>query len=78
MAQLLVRKVNEKVVRELKARAGRNGVSTEEEHRRILQEALLGPKRRKKSFKEHLLSFPNVGKDSDFERPRLPERPVEL
>jgi plasmid stability protein len=78
MPQLLVRKVEEKVVRKLKERAGQHGVSMEEEHRRILREALLASSKRKPSFKEFLLSMPNVGEDQDFERrPQIP-RPIEL
>ena len=77
MAQLLVRNVDDELVRKLKARAGRHGVSVEEEHRRILRDALsASPK--KLSFKEHLLSMPNVGDDSVFERPRDLGREVEL
>ena len=78
MPQLIVRQIEEKVVRKLKERAGQNGVSTEEEHRRILREALLGPSRKKRSFKDYLLSIPNVGEDDDFERGPQIERPVEL
>jgi plasmid stability protein len=78
MPQLLVRKVEEKLVRKLKERAGQHGVSMEEEHRRILREALLASSKRKPSFKEFLLSMPNVGEDQDFERrPQIP-RPIEL
>jgi plasmid stability protein len=78
MPQLLVRKVEEKLVRKLKERAGQHGVSMEEEHRRILREALLASSKRKPSFKEFLLSMPNVGEDEDFERrPQIP-RPIEL
>ena len=40
MAQLLVRNIEGEVVRELKVRAARHGHSAEEEHRRILREAL--------------------------------------
>ncbi len=68
MPQLIVRKIEEKVVRKLKVQAGRHGVSMEEEHRSILREALLGTSRKRPSFKEFLLSIPNVGKDEDFER----------
>ncbi len=78
MPQLLVRQIEEKVVRRLKEQAGRRGVSMEEEHRRILREALLGPPRKKRSFKEFLLAMPNVGEDRDFERGRQIERPAEL
>ena len=78
MPQLLVRQIEEKVVRQLKAQAGQHGVSMEEEHRRILREALLGTSKKKRSFKEHLLAMPNVGEDMDFERGAPSERPVEL
>lgn len=78
MPQLLVRQIEEQVVRKLKERAGRHGVSMEEEHRRILREALVGSSKKKPSFKEHLLSMPNVGEDQDFERGPQSDRPVEL
>ena len=66
MPNLLVRGVDEAVVRALKERAGANGRSTEAEHRAILAAALTRP--RKRSFAEVLTSMPNVGRDEDFER----------
>ncbi len=42
IGQLVIRQIEDKVVRKLKERAGAHGVSMEEEHRRILREALLG------------------------------------
>ncbi len=66
MANLLVRNVEDEVVDKLKARSGRHGISAEEEHRRILRRALLGPK--KKSFDEVLAAMPNVGEDDDLKR----------
>ena len=78
MPQLIVRQIEEKVVKKLKQRAGEHGVSMEEEHRRILRESLLGKPLRRKSFKEALLAMPDVGKDEDFERGPQLERPVEL
>ena len=66
MANLVVRNVDEEIVKALKARAGRRGTSAEAEHRRILAEALLKPKKR--SFAQVLASMPNVGNDADFER----------
>ena len=66
MANLIVRNIDEKVVDALKARAGRFGRSAEAEHRRILESALLKP--RKKSFAEAVQNIPEAGKDSDFER----------
>ncbi len=66
MANLMVRNVNDDVVRALKARAGLDGISAEAEHRKILEEALLKPKR--KSFADILQDIPMVGEGSDFER----------
>ena len=78
MPQLLVRQIEEKVVKKLKERAGQHGVSMEEEHRRILRQALLESSKKKPSFKEFLLSMPNVGTDEDFERRLQIARPIEL
>ena len=78
MPQLIVRQIEEKVVKKLKEQAGAHGVSMEAEHRRILREALLGRATRRPSFKEALLAMPNVGEDKDFERAPQLDRPVEL
>jgi len=78
MPQLIVRQIEEKVVKKLKQQASDNGVSMEEEHRRILRQSLLGKAARRTSFKEALLAMPNVGKDEDFERGPQWARPVEL
>ncbi len=66
MANLIVRNVEDEVVKALKARSGEHGISAEEEHRRILRAALLMP--RKRSFAEVLSLIPNVGVDEDFSR----------
>ena len=66
MPNLVVRNVDEKIIRALKLRAGRQGTSAEAEHRNILAQALLRP--RKRSFADVVAAMPNVGKDSDFER----------
>ena len=66
MADLLVRGVDEAVVRLLKERAGAHGRSAEAEHREILAAALMRPRRR--SFAEVLAAMPQVGADTDFER----------
>ena len=66
MANLLVRGVDESVVRALKERAGSHGRSAEAEHRAILAAALARPVRR--SLAQVLASMPDVGLDSDFER----------
>ena len=66
MANLIVRNIDDEVVKALKARAGLMGNSAEAEHRKILEEVLLRPKKR--SIAEVLKDIPPVGKDSDFER----------
>ncbi len=66
MAQLLVRNLDSELVKKLKLRAAEHGRSAEEEHRAILR-AVLEPKPGV-SFEEFLLTMPNVGDDSDFER----------
>ena len=64
MAQLIVRELEESVVRALKVRAAEKGVSAEAEHRAILREVLL--RRSSRSFKKALLAMPDVGNDADF------------
>ena len=66
MPNLIVRNVSEDVIKALKKRAGQHGTSAEAEHRKILTQALLKP--RKRSFAEAIATMPNVGMDSDFER----------
>ena len=78
MPQLIVRQIEERVVRKLKEQAGAHGVSMEEEHRRILREALLGKAIKRPSFKDALLAMPDIGDDTDFERGPQVRRPVEL
>ena|SRR5258705_295568 len=78
MPQLIVRDIEVKVVRKLKEQAGRHGISMEEEHRRILRQALTGKSKKWSSFKEALLAMPNVGNDSDFERRLQIARPIKL
>ena len=66
MANLIVRNIDEAVVKALKIRASQHGVSAEAEHRKILEQALLRPQ--KKPFCEVLQAIPEVGEDADFER----------
>ena len=67
MADLLVRGVDDALVQALKKRAGAHGRSAEAEHRAILAAALLTPPRR--NLAELLTAMPDVGSDSDFQRP---------
>lgn len=76
MAQLIVRELEESVVRALKVRAAKKGVSAEAEHRAILREVLL--RRSSRSFKEALLAMPNVGDDADFAIERDVDRDDDL
>jgi len=66
MANLVVRNLDQRIVDALKQRAARHGQSAEAEHRALLEELLLRPRR--KSFAEVLSAMPNVGQDEDFER----------
>jgi antitoxin FitA len=68
VADLLVRGLDEALVKALKERAARHQRSAEAEHREILAAALARPRRR--SFAEVLARIPNVGLDADFDRPR--------
>jgi antitoxin FitA len=72
MAELIVRNVDEELVKELRLRAARNGQSAEEEHRQILLRALAP------SLKELLQQMPDIGSDEDFERSKDRGRPVTL
>ncbi len=76
MPDLLVRGVDEELVRALKERAGAHGRSAEAEHRAILAAALARPRRR--TFAEVLASMPAVGVDTDFERVDSAGRPLNV
>ena len=77
MAQLIVRNIDDELVRRLKIRAASRGRSAEAEHREILREALQ-PRADGKSLKAWLSDMPDVGEDGDFERSRDPGRQVEI
>lgn len=76
MAQLIVRGIEDDIVRALKERAGRHGRSAEAEHREILREALA--ERPAEDPKAVLLDMPDVGEDQDFARLRDHGRQVDL
>lgn len=73
MAQLIVRDLDDDVVRRLKRRAAERGHSAEEEHRQILRRAL-----RSKGLGSHLATIPDVGTDEDFERSDELPRAIDL
>jgi antitoxin FitA len=66
VANLIVRNVDDAIANALKVRASRHGISAEAEHRLILEEVLLKPKKR--SLIDVLREIPPVGRDEDFER----------
>jgi plasmid stability protein len=77
MAQLIVRNLEDAVVRALRARAAAKGRSTEAEHREILRDALART-RRGTSLKALLQEMPDAGDDADFARARAKGRKVRL
>ena len=73
VAQLIVRNVDDDLVKRLKERAAKHGRSAEEEHRQLLRIAL-----RSEGLITRLREMPAIGDDADFGRaPDLP-RDVEL
>ena len=77
MGQLIVRNIEDGLVRALKLRAADKRRSAEAEHREILREAL-APHRKGKTLKALLLDMPAIGEDADFERPRDQGRKTRL
>jgi antitoxin FitA len=76
VAQLLVRNLDEDLVRALQIRAAENGRSAEAEHREILK-AVLGKGSPAVDFKTFLESMPG-GDDHDLVVERGPARDVDL
>ena len=77
MPQILIRKLDDAVVRKLRARAAAEGVSVEEEARRILRKSLIGDAPAM-SLIDFLRTMPDVDDDRIFERPRRKQRKVRL
>lgn len=69
MGQLIVRNVDDELIRALKVRAAQKRRSAEAEHREILREALTS-RRTKGNVKDALRGMPSLGEDADFDRPR--------
>ena len=78
MAQLVVRDLEAEFVQRLKQRAVEHGVSAEEEHRRILRQALSQSEDDFPDLKALLLAAPEAGEDADFERIREFPREVDF
>lgn len=82
MAQLLVRNVSELLAKTLKLRAAEHGISAEEEHRRILQEALTpaAVSGETRTLFEHIRQLGEIAPDFEveLERRNWERREVEL
>jgi plasmid stability protein len=65
MGQLIVRRVDDGLIRALKERAAKRGRSMEAEHRAILRDSLAA-EASTCSFKEWMGAMPEVGMDEDF------------
>ena len=65
VSQLIVRNVEQEIVRALRRRAARHGRSAEAEHREILRTSLRA-EMVSGSFKAILALMPDVGADEDF------------
>ena len=77
MSQLLVRQLDESLVRKLKKLAVDNGVSTEEQHRRLLADALNGASVVKEPLGDYLVNHPVLPEvEIPIERSRIPENRV--
>jgi plasmid stability protein len=66
MADLLVRGVDERLIKALEREAAAHGRSAEAEHLAIIEDALHRLENRQ--FIRLLMSMPDVGEDADFER----------
>jgi len=78
MAQILIRKLDDAVVRKLRARAAAEGISAEEKARRILRKSLMGDAPTV-SLIDFLRTMPDTGDDDRiFERPKSKPRKVAL
>ena len=81
MADLIVRNLEDAVVKRLREVAAREGVSAEEAHRRLLRRTLLADSDgRRMTLKEYLLTMPELGEDETEPLKRSPDdvRPVDL
>jgi plasmid stability protein len=83
MTQLLVRNVPDSLAKKLKLRAVENGVSAEEEHRRILRAALEKPAsetKPKRTLYDAFIELGQIAPDFEFEqkRTRSKRRPLDL
>lgn len=80
MPELTIREIEPEILARLTMRAHEHRRSVEEEHRAILQEALLkrDDSEFQPSFTMFLATIPNVGTDTDFERDLGSIREIDL
>ncbi len=77
MPQILIRRLDQHVVRNLRAKAASDGISAEEEARRILRRSLVG-ELPTMSLIDFLRTMPDVGDGRIFRRPKRKPRKVKL
>ena len=77
MPQILIRRLDAHVIRKLRAKAVANGVSAEEEARRILRRSLVG-EIPALSLIDFIRTMPDVGDGRIFRRPKRKLRKVKL
>jgi len=77
MPQILIRKLEDAVVRKLRAKAAAEGVSVEEQARRILRKSLIGDSPGMDLI-DFLRTMPDIDDDRIFERKRRAPRKVDL
>ena len=77
MPQILIRRLDQQVVRKLRAKAASDGISAEEEARRILRRSLIGDAPDMPLI-EFLRTMPEVGDGLIFRRPKRKPRKVTL
>ncbi len=75
MPQILIRQLDDSVVRKLRTKAAAAGVSAEEEARRILRRSLVG-EAPEMPLIDFLQTMPAVTGDAIFKRPRRKARHV--
>lgn len=77
MPQILIRQLDESIVHKLRAKAAAEGVSAEEQARRILRRSLVGEVP-KMSLLDFLRTMPEADDDKIFARPERKPRRVAL
>lgn len=75
MPQILIRKLDDTIVHKLRAKAAADGVSVEEEARRILRRSLIGEVPTL-SLIDFLRTMPDVDDNRLFDRPKSKARKV--